>query len=169
VIAAGVEILADDYEAAERELRWAYKTLEEMGDRGVRAPIAAYLADVLYAQARDEEAESFATIADELAAADDLVAQVLLRSVRAKVLARRGDLDEALRLAAEAGSLVESTDFLDLQASTLLSHAEVLEALGKSGEAEALVARADELYRKKGNLAASRRIVRKVKSNGRTA
>jgi class 3 adenylate cyclase/tetratricopeptide (TPR) repeat protein len=169
VIAAGVEILADDYEAAERELRWAYKTLEEMGDKGVRAPIAAYLADVLYAQGRDEEAETFASTADELAAADDLVAQVLLRSVRAKVLAGRGELDDALGLAQEAVSLVESTDFLDLQASTLLSQAEVLEVMGKSGEAEALVARADELYRKKGNLAASRRIVRKVKSDGRTA
>jgi ATP/maltotriose-dependent transcriptional regulator MalT len=169
VIAAGIEILADDYEAAERELRWAYKTLEEMGDKGVRAPIAAYLADVLYAQGRDEEAETFASTADELAAADDLVAHVLLRSVRAKVLAGRGELDDALGLAQEAVSLVESTDFLDLQASTLLSQAEVLEVMGKSGEAEALVARADELYRKKGNLAASRRIVRKVKSDGRTA
>jgi ATP/maltotriose-dependent transcriptional regulator MalT len=121
---------------------------------------------VLYTLGRDEEAESFAAIADELAAADDLVAQVLLRSVRAKVLARRGELDEAVGLAQEAVSLVESTDFLDLQASTLLSLAEVLEPTGRSGEAEAFVARADELYRKKGNLAAARRMVSEINSEG---
>ena len=49
LIAAGIEILADDYGAAERELRWAYETLEAMGDKGARAPIAAYLGEVLYA------------------------------------------------------------------------------------------------------------------------
>jgi len=168
LIAAGIEILADDYEAAERELRWAYETLEEMGDKGARAPIAAYLGDVLYAQGRAEEALSFAAVADELAAADDLVAQVLLRSVRAKVLAHRGELDEAERLGREAVSLVESTDFLDLQASTLLSLGQVLEQAGKRGEAEALINRAEALYSRKGNLAAAARIVREVKSNGRS-
>ena len=84
VTAAGIEILADDYEAAERELRWAYETLEKMGDKGARSTVAAYLGDVLYVRGRLEEAEQFAELARDLAAADDVVAQAIWRSVRAK-------------------------------------------------------------------------------------
>ena len=167
VIGASIEMLAGDFEAAERELRWGYDTLERMGDKGARAPIAALLGEALYAQGKDEEADSFAEIAKELAAADDLVPQVIWRSVRAKVLANRGEHDEAEALAREAVSIVESTDFPDLQAATFLSLAEVLESAANTEEAEGLVSRAEELYRQKGNLAAARRIVREVKSNGR--
>ena len=92
---------------------------------------------------------------------------MIWRSVRAKVLARRGELDEAERLAREAHALVEGMDFPDLQASTFLSLAEVLESAAKPQEAEELVRRAHDLYRQKGNLAATRRIVPSVKSNGR--
>jgi tetratricopeptide (TPR) repeat protein len=167
VIAASIELLAGDFDAAERELRWAYDTLERMGDKGARAPVAAFLGDALYAQGRLEEADEFAEIARELAATDDLVPQVIWRSVRAKVLANRGELDEAERLAREAYVLIEGMDFPDLQASTFLSLAEVLESAAKPQEAEELVRRAQELYRQKGNLAATRRIVPSIKSNGR--
>jgi predicted ATPase/class 3 adenylate cyclase len=167
VIGAAIETLAEDYEAAERELRWGYETLERMGDKGARAPVAAFLAEAVYAQGRDDEAEALAEVADELAAVDDLVPQVLSRSVRAKVLARREELAEAEALAREAATLVESTDFPDLQATTLISLAEVLETAGKREEAERFSARAHDLYEQKGNLVAARRIVREVKSNGR--
>jgi hypothetical protein len=39
---------------------------------------------------------------------------ILWRSVRAKVLARRGEIAEALRLAAASARLAETTDFLHL-------------------------------------------------------
>jgi ATP/maltotriose-dependent transcriptional regulator MalT len=167
VIAASIELLAGDFDAAERELRWAYDTLERMGDKGARAPVAAFLGDALYAQGRLEEADEFAEIARELAATDDLVPQVIWRSVRAKVLANRGELDEAERLAREAYVLIEGMDFPDLQAATFRSLAEVLESAAKPQEAEELVRRAQELYRQKGNLAATGRIVPSIKSNGR--
>src|SRR4030095_16347800 len=44
VIAAEIESLAGDESAAEAELRWAYETLERMGEKGARASIAAFLA-----------------------------------------------------------------------------------------------------------------------------
>jgi tetratricopeptide (TPR) repeat protein len=167
LIAARIEMLADDYEAAERELRWAYETLEKMGDKGVRAPVAAYLGEVLYERGRHEEAERFAELARELAAADDVVPQAIWRSVRAKVLATRGELEEAETLGRQAAALVESTDFPDLQATTFLSLAEVLETAGKAKEAREFVDSAHALYEQKGNLVAAGRIVREANTKGR--
>jgi class 3 adenylate cyclase/tetratricopeptide (TPR) repeat protein len=166
-IAAAIETLAGDDEAAERELRWAYETLERMGETGARASIAAVLGETLYNEGRDDEAARFTEITEELAAADDLVPQALWRGVRAKVLARRGELDQAEDLAREAVALVENTDFPDLQAGTFLSLAEVLESAGKTEEAARLTDRARELYERKGNLVAARRMVRSMNTNGR--
>ena len=167
VIAASMEMLADDFETAERELRWANDTLERMGEKGARAPVAAFLGEALYAQDKLEDADRFAEVARELSATDDLVPQVIWRNIRAKVLANRGEVDEAERLAREAHALIEGMDFPDLQASTFLSLADVLEAAGKGDEAKEFVDKALALYEQKGNLVAARRIVREVNSNGR--
>jgi ATP/maltotriose-dependent transcriptional regulator MalT len=166
-IAADIEALAGDEEAAERELRSGYETLKQMGETGARAVIAAYLADCLARMERDDEATGFAEIAADLAAADDLVPQVLCRSVQAKVLARRGEAERAEKLAREAAAMVETTDFPDLQAQTLVSLAEVLEYAGTTEEARSLVDRAHALYTKKENVAALRRMVQYVNSHGR--
>jgi class 3 adenylate cyclase/tetratricopeptide (TPR) repeat protein len=154
-IPASIETLAGDYDAAERELRWGYETLERMGAESAQATIGSFLAETVYEQGRDEEAERLTEISDQLAAADDLVPQVLWRSVRAKVFARRGDLEPAEELGREAVSHAAGTDFPDLKASTSLDLAEVLAAAGKTDEAEHLVARAKELYQQKGNVVAA--------------
>ena len=125
-IPAAIETLAGDYDAAERELRWGYETLEQMGEREPRATIAAFLAEAVYKQGRDDEAERLTEVSEELAAADDLVPQVLWRSVRAKILARRGELEQAEELGREVVELAANTDFPDLKASTSLDLAEVL-------------------------------------------
>ena len=39
-IPASIETLAGDYDAAERELRWGYETLEQMGEKSLRTTIA---------------------------------------------------------------------------------------------------------------------------------
>ena len=57
-----IETLAGDYEAAERELRWGYETLERMGEESAQATIAAFLAETVYEQGRDEEAERLTEI-----------------------------------------------------------------------------------------------------------
>jgi class 3 adenylate cyclase/tetratricopeptide (TPR) repeat protein len=156
-IPASIETLAGRYEAAERELRWGYETLERMAEKSLRATIAGFLAEAVYQQGRDDEAERLTEIGEDLAAADDLVPQVLWRSVRAKVLAGRGELERGDELAREAVSLVEDTDFPDLQASTSCDLAEVLVRAGSDEEARHLVARARELFERKGNLVAAER------------
>ena len=165
MIAADIEALAGDDAAAERELRWGYDTLERMGEKGARAVVAAYLAESLSRRGRDDEAASFAEIAATLAAADDLVPQVLCRCVRAKVLARRDILDQAEQLAREAAAMVQSTDFPDLQALTLLSLAEVLASTAPA-ESARLIDRARKIYERKGNIVAGRRIVPRSTSRG---
>jgi ATP/maltotriose-dependent transcriptional regulator MalT len=80
---------------------------------------------------------------------------VLWRSVRAKIFARRGELEGAETLGREVVELVANTDFLDLKASTALDLAEVLDAAGKTDEALELVDRARQLYERKGNVVAA--------------
>jgi len=157
LVPAGVEMLAGDAAAAERELRWGYETLEVMGERGVRSTIAAFLADLLCQQEHYEEAEHFTVLCEETAASDDLVTQVVWRGTRARLLVRSGEHDAAERRAREAVALAEPTDFLDLQAGALLSLADVLGLAGRAEEAAALVQQAQERYERKGNLVAARR------------
>jgi class 3 adenylate cyclase/tetratricopeptide (TPR) repeat protein len=156
-IPAAIETLAGDYEAAEQELRLGYETLERMGEKSVRATLAGFLAEAICQQGRGDEAERFTEISEELSAADDLVPQVVWRGVRAKILAGRGELEEAEELAREAAALVEDTDFPDLQASTSLALAEVLALAGRDDEAAQLVDQARELFERKGNVVAAER------------
>jgi class 3 adenylate cyclase/tetratricopeptide (TPR) repeat protein len=166
-IGADIELLAGDPDAAERELRWGYEFLERMGEKGARVVVAAYLADTLCRAGRDDEAAAYADIVAELSASDDVVPQALCRCVRAKLFARDGEADRAENLAREAAAMVEDMDFPDLQALTLLSLAEVLNTTGKAAESAPIVERAQALYAKKGNVAAGRRIVSEINSEGR--
>src|SRR2546428_9358171 len=78
-----VEWLAGDPAAAERELRWGYESLGQMGAAAEVAPVlAALLAQALYAQGRDEEALRFSELSEEAAAPDDLSAHVQWRAGR---------------------------------------------------------------------------------------
>jgi ATP/maltotriose-dependent transcriptional regulator MalT len=171
LIPASIEMLAGDYEAAERELRWGYETLEQMGEKSSRATLAAFLAEAVYKQGRDDEADQLTQISEELAAADDLVSQVQSQSVHAKILAKRGELEDAEELGREVVRLAENTDFPELKASTALDLAEVLDAADKTDEAQELVSRARELYERKGNVVAAQqtelRSVHPTRSGGR--
>ena len=125
-IAAGIELLSGDAKAAVRLLRGSCKMLELTGDRAYLATRAAELADVLCLETCDDEAERWITVAEASAAVDDLPTQFLARCVRAKLLARRGELAEAEVLAREAVALIEETVALNDRAKTLLDLAEVL-------------------------------------------
>ena len=152
---AWIELLAGDPVAAERSLRAGYATLEEMGDRSLLCTSAAYLAQALLAQRRDEEAERFAQLSDELAAADDLLTQIIWRSVRGRTLARRGRLDEAEQLARQAVALAERTDFINHRADALVDFAIVLGQAGRLDDARAALDEGLRLYEQKGNTVAA--------------
>jgi ATP/maltotriose-dependent transcriptional regulator MalT len=154
---ARVELLAGDLVTAERELRQAEETLTALGERYLLPPLAAVLAQVVYAQGRADEAEQITRRAQELSDPEDVEPQALWRSVRAKVLAGRDLADEAEQLAREAVRLMRTTDAPGMQADALLDLAEVLRHSASPDEARAVAVEAKALYESKGNTAAAAR------------
>jgi class 3 adenylate cyclase/tetratricopeptide (TPR) repeat protein len=166
VIPAGIEQVAGDLEAAERELLWGHDQLQAIGENELRSTIAATLAHVLYEQGRDDEAERFARASEGAAAADDIGSQVLWRSALAKVLARRDADAAADALADEAVALAATTDMLSLHGTAVLDRARVLALLNAGAPPAALVAEATELFRRKGDAASLRRAALEVAAAG---
>jgi class 3 adenylate cyclase/tetratricopeptide (TPR) repeat protein len=150
-----VELLAGDPAAAVRWLRWGAGILERMGERGLRSEVTANLARALAAQGLDDEALEQASLSGELAVRDDLYAQVERRGPLAIVLARRGRLDEAERLAAEAVELAADSDMLGMQAGALLDLATVRRLAGRNGDAAVLARQALDLAERKGHRVAA--------------
>jgi len=152
-----VEMHAGDPVAGERGLRRSCELLEQMGERSYLSTHAGWLGQALCALGRYDEAEDWAEKARALGASDDVITQMLWRQVRAKVLAHRGDLEEAERLAREAVALAEETDQLDSHGDALVDLAEVLELARRREEAAAEVEKALALYKRKGNLVMTER------------
>jgi predicted ATPase/class 3 adenylate cyclase len=146
-----VEMLAGDPAAAERRLLEGYRALEEMGDKAFLSTTAAYLAQALYAQGREDDAGRYTQISEELASRDDLLTQVIWRGVRAGLLARQDRIQEAEALAREAVMMAESTDFVTTQADALTELAAILQQAGRLEEAKSAAADGLALYEQKGN------------------
>jgi class 3 adenylate cyclase/DNA-binding winged helix-turn-helix (wHTH) protein len=149
-----VELMAGDPVSAERSLRAGYSTLEEIGESNLLATSAAYLAQALLAQGRNDEAERFARVSDELATADDLLTQILWRGVQGRTLAGRGRLEEAKRIARQAVALAERTDFINHRGDALVDFAIVMKRAGNVEQARAALSEGLRLYQQKGNTVA---------------
>jgi ATP/maltotriose-dependent transcriptional regulator MalT len=156
MVRAPIEVLAGDLATAEAELRAGSDGLAKLGERSYFSTIAVMLADVVYRQGRHDEAEEIARTGAEAAAADDVSTQALWRSVQARVCARRGEHDEALRLMRESIALWEATDGIEFRGDALVAFAEVLQLGGRAPEAQEPLQRAIELYEQKGNVVSAR-------------
>ena len=110
------------------------------------------LAQILYALGRLDEVLELTALGRDESSPDDLHTQIQWRGPRAKVLARRGEAEEAERLAREGVELAEPTDFLNVRATALLDLAEVLLVDGRADEAASAVAAAAALFEQKGNV-----------------
>ena len=150
--AARVEMLAGDPAAAERELRRGYDLLDKMGEGYLRPTVAALLARAVYMQDRLEEAESLTLTAEELAGADDVETQAAWRLVRAEILARREQFEDAAPLAQEALQLVLPTDFDVMKVEALAGLSEVFHLVGEPNASWALN-EAISIAERKGNVA----------------
>jgi len=151
-----IELLAGDPIEAERVMRPGYEMLVEMGEKSNLSTVAAMLAEALYRQGNDTEAERFSIVSEEAAALEDVAAQVAWRGTRAKVLARRGQHAEAESIAREAVTLAEATDATSIRADALMDLAEVLSLDDRPDEAGPIVNQATDLYEAKGNLTSAR-------------
>jgi predicted ATPase/class 3 adenylate cyclase len=146
-----VELWAGDPVAAERELRWGYETLKAIGEMGWLPTVADILSEALYAQGRYDEAEVLTNESEKIAGTEDLYSQVFRRTVRARVRAQRGEMEEAERLAREAVDISKATDFVQLRARAYLVLGELLQqAPEKAEEARRVTQEAIRLFEQKG-------------------
>jgi hypothetical protein len=116
------------------------------------------LAHAVDAQGRHEEAIALSVTAEELSALDDVDAQTLWRTARAKALSGLGRHAEAAQLAREAVDLLRQTDALVMQADALTALARVLVAGERPDEAAAAVTEAVSLYERKGAAGAAQAV-----------
>ena len=139
--------------AAER-LRSSFRELTALGERGYLSTVITELASVLLDMEETAEIEELAQLAEQAGAADDLVTQVLLVSVRARLLARREKADEAEAMARHAVALAGQTEYQILFAWSRLALADVLRIADRPAEAADLLrevlaseeARGNQLY-----------------------
>ena len=156
--AAVVAMLAGDPETAEMHLRLDYESLSQMGDKGTLATTAALLARAVAAQGEERytEAAKLIAISQEVAADEDVSAQIICQGLSARILANRGRHAEAVELASSAVALAAQTDQLNPHADALLDLAQVLAASGRAAKARAAATQALDLYQRKGNLPGTR-------------
>jgi hypothetical protein len=121
-----------------------------MGERGFMSTTAGYVAEAMYRLGRLDEAERYADITRANASEDDVASQVQWRSVRGKLLARRGQIEEGERLAAGSLELAAATDQFVFQALACADLAETLQVAGKVDEARRRYLEAAYLYDRKG-------------------
>jgi predicted ATPase/DNA-binding SARP family transcriptional activator len=154
---AWISMWTDRPAEAERELRPGYENLKSLGSKSHFSAFAHLLASAVYAQGRYEEAELLTHECEAVSRPNDVDSQIMWRSTRAKILARRGLLAEAEQLAGEAIAHASKSDFLPAHAQALMDLSEIL---GLAGDLEASAAALEEavrFYELKGNLLAAAR------------
>jgi ATP/maltotriose-dependent transcriptional regulator MalT len=153
----GALLIVDDPVTAERVLRPVTETLQGMGERRMFSTAVALLAESLFRLGEHEQAMLATMLSEDSTAADDSASQMLWRSVRAKVLAIRGELEEADRLILEALTIADKTDFVNMIGDAHLDAAFVYRATGKPTEASTAAREALACYTRKENRASCRR------------
>jgi DNA-binding SARP family transcriptional activator len=151
-----VELLAGDPVAAEHDMRSAGQLFREIGEGWFLSTVAIDLPRAVYEQGRYDDAFDLLGAVDDAPAPTDREWQIKRRGIPARLLARRGRLEEAERLAREGVALAADCEFLVLHADVLLDLAEVLDLAGRREDAAATAAEAVSLYERKGNAASAR-------------
>jgi DNA-binding SARP family transcriptional activator len=153
--------------AVERELRPGYEALVRIGEKSGLSSVAILLAQAVYALGRYDEAEDLARETRGASRPIDVQSETIWRTVKAKVLARRGESQAAEGLAREAIAFVEQSDFLPVHADALMDLAEILRLAGHPGEAKPAAEEAIRLYEQKGNVVAAAKARAQLEALGR--
>jgi tetratricopeptide (TPR) repeat protein len=147
---ASVEEAAGNRDREEEILREAVKRLDELGERPYYSTNAVTLAGCLAAQHRDDEALEWAEISRRASPAGDVVNFISADAVEARILARRGELEAAERLAHATVERAEDTDFWRIRSTAYEALGEVLTRAGKRDEACAAYEHAVHICEEKG-------------------
>ena len=157
-----VEMLAGNPIGAADASQRGYDVLAEMGETAFLSTIASYLARALDAAGRHADVERWTEVAEQASAADDMMSQMLWRTARAKVLARRGETAPAEQLARQGVALARKIESPNALADALMDLAEVLRLAGRSTDVAAVIDEAIRLYDSKGNVVAGARARRQL-------
>jgi len=152
-----IELLAGDNRSAEVLLRGLCEELARAHGHAELASRASDLAEALLGQDLDAESEEWTIVAEHNAAEDDVHAQMMWRSVRAKILARRAEFGQAIPLAEAAALLAASTDGLNARARVESDLGDVLRLAGRTADAAGALTRAAAVYEEKGNVVGAMR------------
>jgi class 3 adenylate cyclase/tetratricopeptide (TPR) repeat protein len=152
--AAAIELRAGDVDGAERCLRDAYEELTALTDRFFLPTVAARLADTILHRTSEAEPEvdALCAVVRERSIAGDLVNWIELDGIEARMLARRGRLDEALELGRRAVESADTTDFFELRGEERMALAEVLSTAGEQDELTSTARDVLAIYEAKGDV-----------------
>ena len=149
---AGVELLAGDPHRALDVALPSYEAMAATGDLAFSSTAAGHVAWALLELGRLDDAERYARIALDTAAASDAASQTLGRQIDGQVLAHRGDFEEAERLLREAVAIGKDGEYLNNHAAVVLAYGEVVRLAGRLAEAAEAVSEAADLFGRKGNV-----------------
>lgn len=144
-----VELVNDDPLTAEAHLRKAYNGFRRMGLEADTAETAALLGRTYLALGRDSDADELCRESERLAG-HALKPSIAWRTLRAQLLSRDNQHDEARHIAEDAVKLAERTDLLVDHGDACLVLATVLDAGGDRTKAQAAAEQAVGLYERKG-------------------
>ena len=150
VLTGPLELLAGEPARAAAVLTEATDSFVELGDKGFSSVLASLLAEARWRLGDAAGAVAAVGIARATAGEGDVISQVRLRSVAAKLAAAEGRADEALTLSREARKLVAETDEPVACGDVLADAAEVHQLLGLADDAQALLREAVGHYERKG-------------------
>jgi class 3 adenylate cyclase/tetratricopeptide (TPR) repeat protein len=157
MLAPETERLAGDPAAALEVSKRGCQMFEELGERSWLSSALGIQGQALYELGDLDAAFEAAARGLELGASDDAYTQILSRGVMAKVLARRGSLEEAERLASEAREVADTVDMSVAKGGAYEDLGVVLYLAGKPAESERAIEQAVAIYDAKGAVALSER------------
>jgi class 3 adenylate cyclase/tetratricopeptide (TPR) repeat protein len=157
-----IELVAGDAAAAAAAGEESCRLRAELGRWSEFSTVAAALAGAYCELGRLDEAEHWAARGAETGAPDDAITPMLWRQSRARVLARRGEHYEAVRLAREAVGIGDTTEDLGSKAETRADLGEVLILAGRAQEAAEALEQALVRFEAKENLVMAGRVRKRL-------
>jgi tetratricopeptide (TPR) repeat protein len=154
---AWIALCDGDLEEEERMRRTLVQHAEQLNDREHLATYSMYLGTCLADQGKDEEAEQWLLRARESTLPGDVVDIVGIDTLEAVLRARRGELDEAERLARRALTTADQTDHAVIRGEMRARVAEVFERVGRIDEAKTVLEEALQLAEDQGRLVPAQR------------
>lgn len=148
---AKAELLAGDAAAAAKALLASDSVLAELGERGLRSTIQAWLARAYEQLGDPESARAAIETAESLSAPDDVINYVITHAARAGLALREGHWSDAERWARSSIEHAYMTDSIDEQGHARLRLAHVLARLGRQQEAVHEARAASDLFASKGD------------------